>query len=210
MVKDKAFWVFIGIILCVAALCGALAVVYHDRLAFDPVSAINEGLDFIVGLLSMIISFWVAEIYWKNKTEREQAARVLDQLRYHLDYVVEIVAETRQDLSDVARGGDDPVRLEREVLANLRRLGDANRNTLRIIDVSSLELKRDQHAARASARYRRDVAPVVDKLSRRSYVRPEVKEIESRLVSLGEDIDQILRGLKGELSNESNSPWGSN
>ena len=208
MIKDRAFWVFIAILVFFTAVCFGLAIRYRDQIEFAPATAINDGLDFILGLLSMIISFWIAEIYWKNKTEREQTSRTVDQLRYYLDHVVAIIVETSEALARIDRAADESARLEQEVLANLRRLGDANRNTLRVMDVSGLELRRDQRAARASAYFRSTVAPVLDKLSRRPYVRPEVEEIESVLASVGDDIDKIVRWLKGEFD-ASNPPWGS-
>ena len=209
MIKDRAFWVFIAIIVSVAAVCVGLAICYRDQIEFAPETAINDGLDFILGLLAMIISFWIAEIYWKNKTEREQTARTVDQLRYYLDHVAAIVVETSEALATIDRAADESVRLEQEVLANLRRLGDGNRNTLRIMDVSGLELKRDQRAARASAHFRSTVAPVLDKLARRPYVRPDVEEIKSILASVGDDVDETVRWLKGDFD-ASNPPWGSN
>lgn len=207
--KDRAFWIFIAILVLVAAVCVGVALCWRDQLEFDPASAINEGLDFLIGLLSMIISFWVAEIYWKNKVEREQTARVIGQLCYYLDQVSRIVVETGEALVRIERAGDEATRLEQEVLANLRRLGDGSRNTLMIIDVSALELKRDVRAAGAGARFRSHIAPVLESLSRRPYVRPEVEEIGSALEAVRDQIDRVVRYLRGELD-ESDPSWGSN
>jgi len=209
MIKDRAFWVFIGIIAFVLAACVVIAVVCRDRIEFDPASAIGDGIDFALGLLSMIVSFWVAEIYWKNKTEREQTTRTVDQLNYYLSHVAAIVVETSEVLARIASAGDESAQLEQEVLANLRRLGDGSRNVLRIMDVSGLELRRDERAASASARFRSTVAPILDKLSRRPYVRPEVTHIQARLASIGGEIDDVVRYLRGEFD-ESDPPWGSN
>ena len=207
--RDRAFWVFIAIIVLVAALCGGIAIYWRDQIEFDPASVINDGVDFLIGLLSMIISFWVAEIYWKNKTERERTARILDQLNYYLDQVARIIVESSEALAGIESAGVDAVRLEQEVLANLRRLGDGTRNILRIIDVSSLELKRHARAAGASAYFRSTVAPTLERLSCRPYVRPEVGEIGSALASVGDQIDRIVRYLRGGFD-ESDPPWGSN
>ena len=207
--RDRAFWVFIAIIVLVAVLCGGIAIYWRDQIEFDPASVINDGVDFLIGLLSMIISFWVAEIYWKNKTERERTARILDQLNYYLDQVARIVVESSEALAGIESAGVDAVRLEQEVLANLRRLGDGTRNILRIIDVSSLELKRHVRAAGASAYFRSTVAPTLERLSCRPYVRPEVEEIGSALASVGDQIDRMVRYLRGGFD-ESDPPWGSN
>jgi len=209
MIKDSAFWVFIGIIAFVLAACVVIAVACRDRIEFDPASAINDGIDFTLGLLSMIISFWIAEIYWKNKTEREQTARTVAQLNYYLNDVAAIVVETIEALARIVSAGDESPQLEQEVLANLRRLGDGNRLVLRIIDGSGLELRRDRRAASASAHFRSSVAPLLDKLSRRPYVRPDVGHIQAGLASIGGEIDDIVTYLRGEFD-ESDPPWGSN
>ena len=208
MIKDKAFWIFISLIVVVVAACAVLAFAYQGQLVFDPAAVINDGVDFVIGLLSMIISFWIAEIYWKNKTEREQTARTVDQLNYYLNHVAAIIAETAGALAGVARAGEESVRLEQDVLTNLRRLGDGNRNVLRVIDVSSLELRRDRRAAGASAYFRSVVAPALERLAQRPYIRPDEQEIEAALVSVGDDIDKMLRWMKGEFD-ASNPPWRS-
>ena len=209
MVKDKALWIFIGLIVFIAAACGVLAILCRDQLVFDPASVINDGVDFVLGLLSMIISFWIAEIYWKNKTEREQTARTVDQLIYYLGHVAEVVAEIRDAVAKMPRAGSEAARLEQDVLANLRRLSDGNRNVLRIIDVSSLELKRNERVARASSFFRSAVAPALEKLAQRAYVRPGREKFESALASVGDDVDTVVRWLKGEFD-ELNPPGRSN
>ena len=205
MAKDRALWIFIGLIVFIAAACGALAILCRDQLVFDPASVINDGVDFVLGLLSMIISFWVAEIYWKNKTEREQTSRTVDQLTYYLGHVAEVVTEIRDAVEKMHRADGDAALLEQEVLVNLRRLRDGNRNVLRILDVSSLELRRNERAARASSFFRGVVASAIEKLAQRAYVRPGLEEFESALASVEDDVDRVVRWLKGEF-NELNPP----
>ena len=123
--------------------------------------------------------------------------------------MADVVAESREALAKMPRAGSEAARLEQEVLANLRRLSDGNRNVLRIIDVSSLELKRNERVARASSFFRSAVAPALEKLAQRAYVRPGREKFESALASVGDDVDAVVRWLKGEFD-ELNPPGRSN
>lgn len=210
MIKDKAFWVFIGIISLVAIFCISLAVIFRDDLNFDAAEAINDGIRFIIGLLSMIISFWIAEIYWKRKIEGEQTKQAINQLDYYFSQISRITSETTKALAEQFGEGkaDDSDQRDREVLANLRRLGDARTNTLRIVEVSNIELNRNLRASKICSYFRSTIAPILDELSKRKQIRPGVNEIEDDLAKIGNDIKNLVSYMRGEYD-EHNPPWES-
>jgi uncharacterized membrane protein YccC len=210
MLKDRAFWLFIILLCLVIFICVAVAFVFRDTIQFAPADAINDGIDFVLGLLAMIVSFWVAEVYWKRKTEEEQSGRALDQLNYYLSSAATIVMQTSQALAEQFHEGQSEAaqRRDQEVLANLRRLGDVRSSIARTLHVSTLELGRCYRPRESAARLHAIVMPALERLSKHPQIRPLADEIASDLANVGNELQAIREYLRGG-NDESHPPWGS-
>ena len=202
MVRDKAFWIFISLLGIITTFCITISIIYHNQIQFDPVKAINDGIAFIIGLLAMIISFWIAEIYWKRKIEQEQSKKDREQLNYYLNNIAKIVFETSKALAEVYGESENEkaIRRDKEVLANLRRLGDAKQNILRVMDISGFEFKQDKRSTLAITSFRSNVISSLEDLSQRACIRPGVENIETELAVIGGETDKTIKILNGVLS----------
>lgn len=70
----------------------------------DASAAVNDSVEFMPGLLSIIISSWVAEFYWKRKTDQEQIAKTREQLFYYFNHIAKTVLRQAKHLRGVQRG----------------------------------------------------------------------------------------------------------
>ena len=173
-------------------------VVYWEEMSFSPLDFINEGFKFIIGIVSMLISFWISQVYWERRMEQVQIARVYDMFHYHLDRAAIITGETKKALARHIQDASESIQRDQAVLANLRRLGDVRANTLRLLDVSGQQLRWDQRLSLASAHFRSVLAPVLERLSERPQVRPWAEAIAKDLALVEEEIEKIVLYLREE------------
>lgn len=168
-----------------------VAMVYRDDLQFAPVDFMNKGLDFAVGLLSMLAGFVASELYWKRRNDHERRRSFARNLLYHVDHMARTVVETSEALARDIQAPDESRIRDREAVANLRRIGDAKEAIQAVLGDLDSTIAGDRAMSAAIAGFRLEVAPRVTALSRYPDVRPQCHEIEGELAVVGRALDAL-------------------
>jgi len=195
--KDIAyvvFWVWPIFIITVAIIIG---IIFRDELVFDPSRLINDFIDFMLGIISMFLGFWVANIYWKRRSETERTQRYTSRFVKYLSQLNLLIGNALKLLSQPVDDGEKAVQRDKKVLSICTKLGYINQNIIKFLDDSVLELGYDKNAAKASEHYRFNVEPLLIGISNVTKIRPRSREITDDLILTKKNIHQVILYLGG-------------
>lgn len=198
MNKSSQVLLLIGGILVVTAIPFVIVtVVFQHEISFSASDFVNDGVDFVIGLVSMLVSFWVANVYWAFKVEEQQAGRMHSQLTYFAHNISRITSEAMDRLSSNVGDSSQAIWRDQKILANLVRLGDWCDNALQFLNESSFGVKRDTRIVRAGLHFRSVIAPVLERLSKRERIRPEADAVYTELAFVSKQVESLLMYLQG-------------
>jgi hypothetical protein len=191
-------WVFVAVIILVLPFV-IVGLVYRNSLVFAPDKFINDLFGFVISLGGIIVAFWIAEIYWARKTKLEELRRGRGLINYQLEYIARLIVETSGALSRVIDECHEEQALKRDkdIIANLRRLGDGSVNLLSLLDRVWSYLFDDERITKAMEYFRTKVAPVLKELSERKEIRPDVSIVISQIEFIGKELDRVRSLMRG-------------
>ncbi|MGB8656791.1 MAG: hypothetical protein WCE90_03290 [Candidatus Zixiibacteriota bacterium] len=192
-------WVFVAVIILVLPFV-IVVLAYRNSLVFAPDKFINDLFGFVISLGGIIVAFWIAEIYWARKTKLEELSRGRGLINYQLEYIARLIVETSGALSRVIdeRHEEQALKRDKDVIANLRRLGDGSVNLLSLLDRVWSHLFDDERITKAMEYFRAKVAPVLKELSERKEIRPDVSLVISQIEFVGKELDGVRSLMRGE------------
>jgi hypothetical protein len=177
----------------------AVSYLYQKSLAFDAAKLINDTIAFMLGIVSMIISFWFSERYWRSRLEDEMTLRLRHQILYYLNLIARKIFESNIALDVKYREDQFEASQQRdiEVIANLRRIGDSTHHIIRISEVFRRELLSNDGIVEILDRFENDIAPIImEKIAERPQIRPNPQDVSDMLSNLGKEIDDVVKKLR--------------
>lgn len=197
----KMVLLIVGIMIVISTPIAVVLIIYNKELGFSPSGFINEYVKFVIVIAAMLISFWMSEVYWKRKNMRDQINRYRKQFLYYLDNIGQIIVQTDKlyDIEVHVGNGKERNRIDTEIMANLRRLGDAEKITTKFLDDSKLEFKEEDRVVKAISYFRTVVKPRLVKLSTRGAI-GDRSQLKAELVELADLLDVIVKYLKGKIN----------
>lgn len=189
--------------LFVIALAIFIGVIYRKDLEFSPSQLINDAVDFMLGIISMILSFWFANIYWKKKLEKEYTERYKTRYIGYLSNANIVINDALSLINQPVKNEEKALKRDEVVNSKCMDLGHINKNTIRFLNESTLELRQDKNAAKASAYYRQEIEPMLLEISILTKIRPGIDDLILKLKKAKDKINQNILSIGG-ISNESN------
>jgi len=195
--RKVVFLAVIGVLLLISPF-GIVGYLYRKVLSFAPARFINDLFGFVISLLGILVGFCIGQVYWKRKTDNEEEGRSRGELLHYIGHIAKIVYETGGALARPIGEEDATAAIKRDqdVVANLRRLGDAAGMVLTYLDHVHSAFLRQESMAAAGRLFRTGIVPVLLTLSQRDEVRPDGALIQAELRKAGNDLDEVRRLLR--------------
>ena len=169
------------------------------RMNFDPALLTNELFKFFAGVVSIGISFWLANVYWANKTKQDRvlrARKIISRFFYQLrdilaqcenllfkEYLPEELQESH-DRDTRVIGLFSSMKIAKEAL---------------LIHYPDMEVEQDDQLTEIMVDlFWASIVPAINNLSTRQTVRGDKSEIERQLGMLKKSIEQALKFLGSE------------
>lgn len=165
---------------------------YGAEVEFAPVKFINTYLSFTMGLASMGISFWLANVFWANKLKQDRirrARKTLSRFFHHLrDIVLQCEALLSREYHEAelreAQERDDKV-LELFSLMKLAKEG-------LLVHYPEEEVEEDDQLAKAMVDlFWTHIVPAINDLSARQRIRGDIDEVYEQLDVIKKSIRQV-------------------
>jgi len=174
-----------------------VAFIYKSEMEFVPWIYINNGVNYLMGAFLALLGFFISEIYWTRKNERQETNRHIARLLFYLNHSAGIIWKTNEDLAKEINDEEESSQRDQESLANLRRLGDCETNISNLINESGLFISKNKLALRAIMLFSSNVANELRELSKYSSIRPYAPKIRKQLTQTGNDVHEIVVLLTG-------------
>lgn len=172
------------------------AIIFRSSLVFDPVLFINKYIDFIFQLISIFISFVLLNLFWETQQRKRQMSLTQNRLTISLTRLKRLVKETKGFINLRVSDTENRIVEENEeiVLQKFNQLNSFREgiSTLTLED----EIEEDHNLSTAFDIFWSTLSPIINDLSKRKTIYPDIDEINKKLDELSTGISAILKAIR--------------
>lgn len=202
--KTKWYLVALGLLLLFFGVPFAVAgmiFIYRGVVVFDVVEFSNDYLDFMIGLLAMAISFWLANVYWTDRIKQERISRARITMIRFFRRLYEMTDQCEILLKKQCKEIKENQDRDRKVIELFLLMGQVKAGLL--LHYPEDEIEQDECLSHAMIElFWTGLVPAINDLNSRQTIRGEIDAIRSKLEHIKQYSYQTLSALKANPTQE--------